>query len=82
LKILTSRNDLLSFFLAFTFHYLVTFLAPITSGLWAQDKKLALATFYVSMHIGFSELGGNSIMAASIATLVDDPNFNLQPVLA
>jgi hypothetical protein len=33
------------------------------------------------MHIGFSALGINAAMVASIVTLMDDPNFNLQPVL-
>lgn len=48
----------------------------------SQDKKVALTTFYVDKHIGFSELGGGAAgMAASIASLAEDPNFNLQPVL-
>jgi hypothetical protein len=66
---------------AFKLLLLVAFLAPSTTGLWAQDKKVALATFYVSKHIGFSELGGNAAMAAGIASLMEDPSFNLQPVL-
>ena len=47
----------------------------------AQDKKVALTTFYVSKHIGFSALGGSAGMAASIASLAEDPKFNLKPVL-
>ena len=35
----------------------------------------------MSKHIGFEELGGNVGMAAAIASLAEDPNFNLQPVL-
>jgi hypothetical protein len=45
------------------------------------QKKVALTTFWVSKHIGFQELGGNVGLAAAIASLCDDPNFNLQPVL-
>ncbi|MFT5780535.1 MAG: hypothetical protein ACI837_003497 [Crocinitomicaceae bacterium] len=47
----------------------------------AQDaKKVALTTFWVSKHIGFEELGGIGV-AAAVASLSEDPNFNLQPVL-
>ncbi len=45
------------------------------------QKKVALTTFYVSKHIGFEELGGNAALAASIASLSENPDFNLQPVL-
>lgn len=48
---------------------------------YAQKKKVALTTFWVSKHIGFEELGGTAGLAASIASLGEDPNFNLQPVL-
>ena len=48
--------------------------------LFAQ-KKVALTSFWVSKHIGFEQLGGNAAMIASIASLAEDPNFNLQPVL-
>lgn len=53
----------------------------ISGGLFAQKKKVALTTFWVSKHIGFSELDGAAGMAASIASLSEDPSFNLQPVL-
>jgi hypothetical protein len=43
-------------------------------------KKVAVTTFWVSKHIGFEELGGIGV-AAAVASLCDDPNFNLQPVL-
>jgi len=46
-----------------------------------SKKKVALTTFWVSKHIGFEDLGGNAALAASIASLMEDPNFNLQPVL-
>ena len=45
------------------------------------DKKVALTSFWVSKHIGFEELGGGAGLAAAIASLAEDPNFNLQPVL-
>lgn len=45
------------------------------------DKKVAVTSFWVSKHIGFEELGGGAGMAAAIASLSEDPNFNLQPVL-
>lgn len=48
---------------------------------FAQEKKVALTSFWVSKHIGFSELGGKAGMAAAIASLAEDPSFNLQPVL-
>lgn len=47
----------------------------------AADKKVALTTFWVSKHIGFEELGGGAALAGAIASLAEDPNFNLQPVL-
>mgnify|MGYP006879034230 FL=1 len=47
----------------------------------AQDKKVALTTFWVSKHIGFEQLGGGVGMVAAISSLMEDPNFNLQPVL-
>ena len=47
----------------------------------AQEKKVAVTSFWVSKHIGFEELGGNVGLAASIASLSEDPSFNLQPVL-
>ncbi len=54
-------------------------IAPLNTH--AQKKKVALTTFWVSKHIGFEELGGAAGMAAAIASLTEDPKFNLQPVL-
>ena len=46
------------------------------------QKKVAVTTFWVNKHIGFDQLGGNSVaLAAAILSLSEDPNFNLQPVL-
>lgn len=61
-------------FVAFTVNLLVS------AQLMAQ-KKVAVTTFWVSKHIGFEELGGGIGLAAAVASLSDDPNFNLQPVL-
>lgn len=45
------------------------------------QKKVAVTTFWVSKHIGFDEIGGGAALAASIASLSENPDFNLQPVL-
>ena len=45
------------------------------------QKKVALTSFWVSKHIGFEDLGGAPGLIAAIASLSEDPNFNLQPVL-
>lgn len=60
---------------------LVVFLAASSIAAFSQDKKVALTSFYVSKHIGFEEIGGNAALVASLASLMEDPNFNLQPVL-
>lgn len=54
-------------------------LTPLT--FFAQDKKVALTTFWVSKHINFEQLGGGVGLAAAVASLSEDTNFNLQPVL-
>ena len=46
-----------------------------------SQKKVALTSFWVSKHIGFEQIGGNAGLVAAIASLSEDPNFNLQPVL-
>lgn len=45
------------------------------------QKKVAVISFWVSKHIGFEELGGGAGLVAAIASLAEDPDFNLQPVL-
>ena len=47
----------------------------------AQIKKVALTSFWVNKHINFRQLGGAAGLAASVATLSESPDFNLQPVL-
>ena len=43
---------------------------------------MAVTTFWVDKHIDFEQLGGNAAaITASIASLLEDPRFNLQPVL-
>lgn len=61
--------------------FLLAFLTFSPLSLNAQDKTVALTTFWVSKHIGFEELGGSAALVAGIASLTEDPNFNLQPVL-
>lgn len=66
------KTRLLSFIFVFTF-----FVAPS----FAQKKKVAIVTFYADKYIDFTELGGVAGLAASIAALADDPDFDLKPVL-
>ena len=47
----------------------------------ADRKTAAVCTFFVSKYIDFSELNGNAALAGSIATLADDPKFDLTSVL-
>ncbi|MGB3465936.1 MAG: hypothetical protein WBA74_11730 [Cyclobacteriaceae bacterium] len=47
----------------------------------AQRKKVAVVTFYVNKHIGFEALGGGAALAGSIASLSEDPKFDLTSVL-
>ena len=46
-----------------------------------SQKKVALTSFWVSKHIGFEQIGRNAGLVAAIASLSENPNFNLQPVL-
>jgi len=48
---------------------------------YGQKKKVAVVTFYVDKHIDFSGLDGNAALAASVASLADDPSFDLTPAL-
>lgn len=47
----------------------------------AQRKKVAVVTFYVSKHIDFDALGGGAALASGIASLSEDPKFDLTSVL-
>ena len=50
------------------------------SALNAQ-KKVAVVTFFADKNIDFSGLDGNAALAASMASLSNDPNFDLKPIL-
>jgi len=60
---------------------LFAFVALTPMTFFAQEKKVALTTFWVSKHISFEQLGGGVGLAAAVASLAEDSNFNLQPVL-
>lgn len=47
----------------------------------AQKKKVAVVTFYGNKYINFSELEGNAALAANIASLSNDPNFDIKPIV-
>ena len=63
--------------------YLTIFILLFSSvfSISAQTKKVALTSFWVNKHINFEQLGGAAGLAASVATLSESPDFNLQPVL-
>ena len=48
---------------------------------FAQKKKVAVVTFYVKKNIDFSGLSNNAALAGAVASLAEDPNFDLQPAL-
>ena len=45
------------------------------------QKNVAVVTFYADKHIDFSQLDGDVALAAGVASLSENDNFNLQPVL-
>jgi hypothetical protein len=54
-------------------------LAMAITGSFAQNKKVAVVTFYVVKQIGLGDFG--SIAQAAAIKLSDDPNFNMVPLL-
>lgn len=49
---------------------------------YAQDKKVAVVTFYTDKIIDFKELGlGSEALITEVAGLRDNPDFDLTPVL-
>ena len=48
---------------------------------FCQKKKVAVVTFYVNKEIDASQMGSGAQLMKSIATLADDPSFDLTPVL-
>ena len=53
----------------------------VVSQVQAQKKKVAVVTFYVNKHIDFNSLGGGAALAGGIASLSEDPKFDLTSVL-
>jgi len=56
------------------------FLTLLITGSYAQNKKVAVVTFYAVKQIGLTDRGQNAMAAAS-AKLSDDPKFDLKPLL-
>jgi len=46
---------------------------------YAQNKKIAVVTFFINKQIDVTEFGGVAYLA--VTKLSDDPNFNLAPLL-
>ncbi|MFY8186409.1 MAG: hypothetical protein ACOVLC_00475 [Flavobacterium sp.] len=60
--------------------FLCSFMA--FSTLQAQNKKVAVVTFYANTVVGFEELGiGNEELLKNVLELRDNPDFNLTPLL-
>ena len=57
---------------------LVALFLAFTAG-YAQDKKVAVVTFYINKQVDVSSFGGEAQLAS--IKLRDEPNFNLQPIL-
>lgn len=47
----------------------------------AQNKRVAVVTFYADKMVDVSELGGLATLIKEVSDLRDDPNFNLSPTL-
>jgi hypothetical protein len=61
---------------------LVTFFAITNLSLVnAQNKKVAVVTFYGDKQIGVSELGGNAEALKFISNIAEDPSFNIEAML-
>jgi len=64
--------------------YILLLLSLIILGITTPtfgQKKVAVTTFWVDKHIGFDKLDENAGFTAALASLLEDPRFNLQPVL-
>ena len=55
------------------------FLFALSTTADAQNKKVAVVTFYVVKKIGVSDFGATA--TAAVTQLIDDPNFNMGPLL-
>jgi hypothetical protein len=60
--------------------FVVLFLMLCVTFGYAQTKKVAVVTFYAVKKIGVAEFG--STAQVTVTKLVDDPNFNMSPLLA
>lgn len=63
---------------------LVLFLTLTVSSISAQNKKVAVVTFYANKVIDFSEVAGDKLtesVAKKVFELRDNPKFNLTPIL-
>jgi hypothetical protein len=62
--------------------FLFALLFAISScAVFAQNKKVAIVTFYGDKYIKFSELSGNAMLVTSIASLANDTNFNIKSIV-
>jgi len=50
-------------------------------GVDAQDKKVAVVTFYVNKSVSMADLDGTLGTAASVAAMAGDPKFDLESIL-
>jgi len=55
------------------------FFIVFTTGLYAQNKKVAVVTFYAVKKIGVADFGSEATLA--VTKLVNDSNFNMLPML-
>ena len=57
----------------------LVFFAILTVSGFAQDKKVAVVSFYINKQIDVTEFGAPAYLA--VTKLNDDPDFNLAPML-
>lgn len=55
------------------------FMFALSTAGYAQNKKVAVVTFYAVKKIGVSDFGATA--TAAVSQLVDDPSFNMAPLL-
>jgi hypothetical protein len=59
----------------------LSLLVIASTSVFAQKKKVAVVTFYVDKNINFSGLNENAALAGAVASLAEDPNFDLNSAL-
>jgi hypothetical protein len=62
-----------------TFLLATIMLALSVTSSYAQNKKVAVVTFYIVKKIGVSDFGSGATVA--VTKLIDDPKFNVTPLL-